>query len=70
MTGRPGVGFAWERVADVLRYNRVEGTTLSLGEHVPTPVSFTDVYGTLRYGFADHRVMGRVAACVTRRAAG
>ncbi len=62
MTGRPGAGFAWEKIADVLRYNRVEGTTLSIGERIPAPVAFTDLYGTLRYGFADERVMARVSA--------
>lgn len=62
MTGRPAAGIGWEKVSDILRYNRVEGTTLSLGVRVPAPVSFTDVYGTLRYGFADQRVMARVAA--------
>jgi hypothetical protein len=60
--GRPGIGIAWEKVADILRYNRVEGTTLSIGERVPLPHSFTDLYGTLRYGFADQRIMARVAA--------
>lgn len=62
MTGRPGIGIAWEKVSDILRYNRVEGTTLSIGERVPVPHSFVDLYGTLRYGFADHRVMARAAA--------
>lgn len=61
-TGRPGAGIAWERVSDVLRYNRVEGTTLSFGERIPVPHSFTDLYGTLRYGVADQRVMARIAA--------
>jgi hypothetical protein len=61
MTGRPGAGFAPERIADVLRYNRVEGTTLSLAAHAPLPISFGDIYGTVRYGFADQRVMARVA---------
>jgi hypothetical protein len=62
MTGRPGVGLAWERLSDILRYNRVEGTTFSVGARVPTSVSFTDLYGTLRFGLADQRVMARVAA--------
>lgn len=61
MTGRPGVGLAWERVSDILRYNRVEGTTLSVGARVPAPISFADLYGTLRYGFGDQRVMARAA---------
>ena len=62
MIGRPGIGIAWEKVSDILRYNRVEGTTLSIGERVPLPHSFTDLYGTLRYGFADQRIMARVSA--------
>ena len=62
MTGRPRAGLAWEKVSDVLRYNRVEGTTLSIGALVPAPVSFANIYGTLRYGFADQRLMARVAA--------
>lgn len=61
MTGRPGVGFGWEKVSDVLRYNRVEGTTLAAAGHLPVPLSFSDVYGTLRYGFGDERIMARLA---------
>ncbi len=60
--GRPGRGIAWEKVADIVRYNRVEGTTLSIGERLPVAHSFTDFYGTLRYGFADSRLMARIAA--------
>jgi hypothetical protein len=62
MTGRPTVGVAWEKISDILRYNRVEGTTFSLGYRVPTALSYTDLYGTIRYGFGDQRVMARVAA--------
>jgi hypothetical protein len=62
MTGRPGVGISWEKVADIVRYNRVEGTTVSLGARVPAPISFTTLYGTGRFGFADQRVMVRIAA--------
>lgn len=62
MTGRPRFGLAWEKVSDILRYNRVEGTTLSRGVRVPLPISFAEMYGTLRYGFADQRLMARVAA--------
>lgn len=61
MTGRAGAGFGYERIADVLRYNRVEGTTLSLSGRTRAPVLFTDLYGTVRYGFADERVLGRLA---------
>ncbi len=61
MTGRPGAGIGWQHLGDVLRYNRVEGTALSVGTHAPLPLSFTTVYGTLRYGFADQRLLGRLA---------
>ena len=62
MTGRPGIGIAWEKISDILRYNRVEGTTFSLGYRIPTALSYTDLYGTVRYGFGDQRVMARLAA--------
>ncbi len=62
MTGRPTLGVAWEKISDILRYNRVEGTTFSLGYRVPTSLSYTDLYGTIRYGLGDQRVMARVAA--------
>ena len=62
MTGRPGIGVAWERISDILRYNRVEGTTLSIGGRIPVPHSFTNFFGTVRYGFADQRIMARIAA--------
>ncbi|HEX3928960.1 MAG TPA: hypothetical protein VHW65_13265 [Gemmatimonadales bacterium] len=62
MTGRPGTGFSLENISDILRYNRVEGTTFSGGMHFPTNISFTDLYATARYGLADGRVMGRFSA--------
>jgi hypothetical protein len=61
MTGQPRAGIAWEKIADILRYNRVEGTTLSIGARLPAPIAYTDFYGTLRFGLADERVMGRVS---------
>lgn len=61
MTGRPTLGFAWEHLSDILRYNRVEGTALSAAGRLPLPLTFADLYGTLRYGFGDQRVMARLA---------
>jgi hypothetical protein len=61
MTGRPAVGIAWQHLSDVLRYNRVEGTALSLGARTPLPLSFSSLYATLRYGLADARLLGRVS---------
>jgi hypothetical protein len=62
MTGRPTFGITWEKLSDLLRYNRVEGTTLSLGLRVPTAMSFTTLYGTARFGLADKRPMARISA--------
>lgn len=57
LTGRPGAGFAWERFPEMVRFNRVQGTTFSYGRRVPVPWDFTTLYATVRYGIADHRVM-------------
>ena len=62
MTGRPRFGITWEKVSDILRYNRVNGTTLSVGVRIPAPISFTDIFVTGRVGLADERLMARVAA--------
>jgi hypothetical protein len=57
MTGRPGSGLSYERLADVLRYNRVQGLSLGAGYQVRVPgTAFTQVFGTARYGFSDQRV--------------
>lgn len=57
MTGRPGTGLALDRLPDLLRYNRVQGTTLSLAARTRGPWAFSELIGTVRYGFADARVM-------------
>ncbi len=62
MTGRSYRGISWEKFGEVLRYNRVEGTTLSLSGQMRAPVSFTDLFGTARIGLADGRLLARVAA--------
>lgn len=62
MTGRSYRGISWEKFGEVLRYNRVEGTTLSLSGQMRAPVSFTDLFGTVRVGLADERLLARVAA--------
>lgn len=61
MTGRPGAGLAWERLPDFVRYNRVQGTTLSFVGRTGLPVAFSELVGTVRYGLADQRLMGTVA---------
>lgn len=62
MTGKPRLGFAWEKIPDIFRYNRVQGTTLSATARTRTPLAYTLAFGTLRYGFADKRVMASVSA--------
>ena len=58
LSGKPGFGVAWERFPEFVRFNRVQGMTLSYGLRFRTPWSFTTLYATARYGIADSRVMG------------
>lgn len=62
MTGRPGAGLSYERLADVIRYNRVQGLSLGAGYQVRVPgTAFTQVFGTARYGFSDERLNLRLS---------
>lgn len=62
MTGRSAAGFGYESLADALQYNRVQGISLGAGYRVRVPgASFMDAFGTVRYGFSDNRVTGRVS---------
>ena len=61
LTGRSQHGIAYERLADAFRYDRVQGLSLGLGYQTRIPgVAFTGLYGTVRYGFSDERVTGRL----------
>ena len=61
ITGQRSHGIAYERLSDVLRYDRVQGLSLGLGYRVRVPgTRFTDLFGTLRYGLSDDRVTGRL----------
>jgi hypothetical protein len=61
LTGERTHGIAYERMADALRYDRVQGLSLGAGYQVRVPgVRFTGLYGTVRYGFSDERVTGRL----------
>jgi len=63
VTGRRASGFGYERTSDAFRYNRVQGVSIGLGYGVRIPgMSFTSAYATLRYGFSDERVTGRLSA--------
>ncbi|HEU5039461.1 MAG TPA: ShlB/FhaC/HecB family hemolysin secretion/activation protein, partial [Gemmatimonadales bacterium] len=61
LTGQPAQGVAYERLSDILRYDRVQGLSLGLGYQARLPgVRFTGLYGTARYGLSDERVTGRL----------
>jgi hypothetical protein len=54
-------GIAFERLSDLLQYNRVQGLSLGAGYRVRLPGTLTsNAYGTLRYGLSDDRVTGRL----------
>lgn len=61
LTGERARGIAFERITDAFRYNRVQGLSLGFGYRLRMPVDFTDMFGTLRYGFSDQRLTGRLA---------
>lgn len=62
LTGQRAHGIAYERLTDAFRYDRVQGLSLGLGYRVRAPaVSFTSLYGTMRYGFSDDRITGRLS---------
>ncbi|HEU4829529.1 MAG TPA: ShlB/FhaC/HecB family hemolysin secretion/activation protein [Gemmatimonadales bacterium] len=62
LTGRSAAGFGYQNVGDALQYNRVQGLSLGVGGRVRVPGSdFTDLFATVRYGFSDERVTGRLA---------
>jgi hypothetical protein len=57
-----GSGFGYERLTDAARYDRVEGYSLGLGYHLRVPgLPLVGLQGTLRYGFSDDRVTGRLS---------
>lgn len=61
LTGERVHGIAYERLSDALRYDRVQGLSAGLGYRMRVPgMRFTDLYGTIRYGFSDERVTGRL----------
>jgi hypothetical protein len=54
-------GIAFERLSDLLQYNRVQGLSLGAGYRVRLPGGrAANAYGTLRYGLSDDRVTGRL----------
>jgi hypothetical protein len=62
VTGRRLGGFGYERASDLFRYNRVQGASVGLGYGIRIPgISFTSTSATVRYGFSDERVTGRLS---------
>jgi hypothetical protein len=62
LTGQRSRGVAYERLSDVLRYDRVQGLSFGLGYRVRVPgLRFTDLFGNVRYGLSDDRVAGRLS---------
>ncbi len=62
LTGGGNHGLGYERLADAFRYDRVQGYSFGLGYHVRIPrLEFSDLVGTVRYGFSDDRVTARLS---------
>lgn len=57
-------GIAFERVSDLLQYNRVQGLSLGIGYQVPVSGSAARLHATLRYGLSDKRVTGRLSLLI------
>jgi hypothetical protein len=62
LTGRRPSMFAVEQIADLLRYNRVQGLSLGFGYRTPFfHVPFTTAFGSARFGLSDTRLYARGA---------
>jgi hypothetical protein len=57
ITGRPGSGIAWERLGEIVRYNRVQGFVPGIGYDIAVD-PFTMLRGDIRFGTSDARVVG------------
>jgi hypothetical protein len=58
----PSNGIGYERLSDLLGYNRVQGLSLGFGYQARLPgVRSTRVHPTLRYGISDERVSWRLS---------
>ena len=62
ITGIDRTGFAYERLADAFRFNRVQGTSIGAGYQLDVRfMRYTSVLGTARFGFSDKHPTARVA---------
>jgi hypothetical protein len=61
-TGQSSHGIGYERLSDAFRYDRVQGYSVGLGYRVRLEgIDFDELQGTVRYGFSDQRVTGRLS---------
>ena len=58
LTGRPRFGLAFDRVADIWRYNRAEGVSLGAGYEWRPGLPFVSMLAKARYAFTDERLQG------------
>ncbi len=62
ITGIDRTGFAYERLADAFRFNRVQGTSIGLAYQVDLrAIRYASLFGTVRFGFADKHPTARIA---------
>lgn len=62
LSDRPSHGLGYERLSDLLEYNRVQGLSLGLGYQARLPgTGSTRGFATVRYGLSDERVTWRVS---------
>jgi hypothetical protein len=64
LLGRRPFGLAWEDLADLFRFNRVQGASAGFGVKLQPHLAFTTLFVSGRYGFADHRL---TASALLRR---
>jgi hypothetical protein len=56
--GRRALSLDWERLADIARFNRVQGLSLGAGVQFRPGPAFTTLDAAARFGLADERVTG------------
>ena len=62
ITGERAQGISFEKPADPLRFDRVQGWSFGFGYRLRVPgIEFAGVQGTIRYGTSDERVTGRLS---------
>jgi hypothetical protein len=57
---QPVSGFGYERLSDILQYNRVQGLSLGVGYRLVPGAGSAELFTTARYGLSDERITGRL----------